>query len=67
MKIIVNLFQNFLDTNQKNSFFLLLFLMLISSILEIVGISLIIPIVAAFLGSDIIANEYIKGFLNYLI
>ena len=34
--------------------------MLISSILEIVGISLIIPIVAAFLGSDIIANEYIK-------
>ena len=60
MKIIVNLFQNFLDTNQKISFFLLLFLMLISSILEIVGISLIIPIVAAFLGSDIIANEYIK-------
>ena len=66
MKIIRNLFSNFFDTNQKISFFFLLFLMLISSILEIIGISLIIPLISAFLGTEVVANEYISKFYQLI-
>ena len=66
MKIIRNLFSNFFDTNQKISFFFLLFLMLMSSMLEIFGISLIIPLISAFLGTEIIANDYISKFFELI-
>lgn len=66
MKIIRNLFSNFFDTNQKISFFFLLFLMLMSSILEIIGISLIIPLISVFLGTEIIANDYISKFFELI-
>ena len=65
MNIIKNLFQNFFDTNQKVSFCFLLLLMLMSSILEIIGISFIIPLISSFLNSETVSNENINKFFNY--
>ena len=65
MNNLKSLFQNFFDANQKVSFCFLLLLMLMSSILEIIGISFIIPLISSFLDSETISNENINKFFNY--
>ena len=65
MKVFNNLFNNFFDSNQKISFYFLLCLMLFSSILEIIGISLIVPLISTFFGSSSIKNIYLSELINF--
>ena len=65
MNILKGLFQSFFDTNQKVGFCYLLLLMLFSSILEIIGISFIIPLISSFLDSDSISNDHIHQLFEH--
>jgi ABC-type multidrug transport system fused ATPase/permease subunit len=60
MTSIKNIFKIF-DNNQKKKFYILIFLMIISMILEILGIASLIPLINFFLKNDLIFfKQYIE-------
>jgi len=63
---IKNIFKIF-DQYQKKNFYILIFLMLISAILEILGIASLIPLINFFLKNDLgFYNQYIDK-INFLV
>lgn len=60
MKRIVDKYNQLLDARQKNRIFILFFMMLIGAFLEVIGVSLMLPLVSAIMTPDIIeSNKYV--------
>lgn len=60
MKRIIDKYNQLLDARQKNRIFILFFLMLIGAFLEVIGVSLMLPLVSAIMIPDIIeSNKYV--------
>lgn len=64
MPIFRSIFNNFFNAKQKVNFCLLILLMLISSLLEILGISFIIPLIGNLLGDQNLPNSYFSTFFD---
>ena len=64
MPIFRSIFNNFFNAKQKVNFCLLILLMLISSLLEILGISFIIPLIDNLLGDQNLPNSYFSTFFD---
>lgn len=61
MKRIISKYALLLDKRQKNRVFLLFFVMLFGAFLEVLGVSLMIPLLTAIMQPDIIeTNQYVK-------
>ena len=65
MTSIKNIFKIF-DNNQKKKFYILIFLMIISMILEILGIASLIPLINFFLKNDLIYYKQYIDKINFL-
>lgn len=61
MRRIISKYAILMDKRQKNRVFLLFFIMLIGAFMEVLGVSLMIPLLTAIMQPDIIeTNKYVK-------
>lgn len=62
-KLIFNLFNN----SQKKTFFIIIFLFLILSLLEVLGIASVIPFMAAIFNPESLSSiKYLEKYTNFL-